>query len=123
MIMAICKFKYDCNESIIAREKPMVYYSFLTTTLRTIFIKESNMWFGWIAVKNDIGWCDEAYRSLSYVENESSSIWALNESDVRGISGRRISIESASKVWNACGLRIGGLLTDNYEFHQKAVSE
>ena len=77
-----------------------------------------------IAVRNDI-WLisDEAYRSLSYVENESSSIWALNESDVKGISGRRISIESASKVWNACGLRIGGLLTDNYEFHQKAISE
>ena len=77
-----------------------------------------------IAVRNDI-WLisDEAYRSLSYVGNESSSIWALNESDVKGISGRRISIESASKVWNACGLRIGGLLTDNYEFHQKAISE
>ena len=77
-----------------------------------------------IAVRNDI-WLisDEAYRSLSYVGKESSSIWALNESDVKGISGRRISIESASKVWNACGLRIGGLLTDNYEFHQKAISE
>ena len=77
-----------------------------------------------IAVRNDI-WLisDEAYRSLSYVGNESSSIWALNELDVKGISGRRISIESASKVWNACGLRIGGLLTDNYEFHQKAISE
>jgi aspartate aminotransferase len=77
-----------------------------------------------IAVRNDI-WLisDEAYRSLSYAGKESSSIWALNESDVKGISGRRISIESASKVWNACGLRIGGLLTDNYEFHQKAISE
>ena len=77
-----------------------------------------------IAVRNDI-WLisDEAYRSLSYAGKESSSIWALKESDVKGISGRRISIESASKVWNACGLRIGGLLTDNYEFHQKAISE
>lgn len=77
-----------------------------------------------IAVKYDI-WLisDEAYRSLSYVGKETSSIWSLDESDVKGITGRRISIESASKVWNACGLRIGALLTDNYEFHQKAVSE
>jgi len=77
-----------------------------------------------IAVKNDI-WLisDEAYRSLSYVGNESSSIWSIDESDVKGITGRRISIESASKVWNACGLRIGALLTDNYDFHQKAISE
>ncbi|MAQ87706.1 MAG: aminotransferase class I/II, partial [Candidatus Marinimicrobia bacterium] len=45
------------------------------------------------------------------------------ESNVKGITGRRISIESASKIWNACGLRIGGLLTDNQEFHDSAVSE
>ena len=25
----------------------------------------------------------------------------------------RISLETASKVWNACGLRIGAIITDN----------
>jgi aspartate aminotransferase len=42
---------------------------------------------------------------------------------VPGIEGRRISIETASKVWNACGLRIGALVTDNREFHEKSVAE
>ena len=29
------------------------------------------------------------------------SIWGLSDEDVPGIEGRRISIETASKVWNA----------------------
>jgi len=66
---------------------------------------------------------DEAYRQLYYGEDGSSSIWKISEEDVPGITGSRISIESSSKVWNACGLRIGGLVTDNLEFHTKAVSE
>ena len=66
---------------------------------------------------------DEAYRSLYYTESGQTSIWALNDSELPGISGRRISIESASKMWNACGLRIGSLVTDNEIFHEKVVSE
>jgi len=66
---------------------------------------------------------DEAYRPLYYGQEESSSIWAISEQDVPGVSGIRISIESSSKVWNACGLRIGSLITDNKEFHTKAISE
>jgi aspartate aminotransferase len=66
---------------------------------------------------------DEAYRELHYTDAETVSVWALTEDDVRGITGRRISIETASKVWNACGLRIGGMVTDNPEFHTQAVAE
>ena len=66
---------------------------------------------------------DEAYRPLFYYEDEQSSIWKIDENIVPGINGCRISIESSSKVWNACGLRIGALLTDNEEFHLKAISE
>ena len=66
---------------------------------------------------------DEAYRPLYYGQEKPSSIWALSEQGVPGVSGIRISIESSSKVWNACGLRIGGLMTDNEEFHTKAISE
>lgn len=66
---------------------------------------------------------DEAYRQLHYTNDKASSIWGLDESQVPGITGRRISIESASKVWNACGLRIGALVTDNKELHTKAVAE
>ncbi|HBM15836.1 MAG TPA: aminotransferase class I/II [Lentisphaeria bacterium] len=66
---------------------------------------------------------DEAYRELLYINEAKSSIWALNDSLVQGIEGRRISIETASKVWNACGLRIGALVTDNKEFYDKALAE
>ena len=66
---------------------------------------------------------DEAYRSLYYTKTGQSSIWALNEIELPGILGRRISIESASKMWNACGLRIGSLVTDNEIFHNKVISE
>ena len=67
---------------------------------------------------------DEAYRELFYIEGEKLvSIWGLSDEDVPGIEGRRISIETASKVWNACGLRIGAVITDNAEFHTRSVAE
>lgn len=66
---------------------------------------------------------DEAYRELHYVDRPAVSVWGLGEDEVPGITGRRIGIETASKVWNACGLRIGGLVTDNPEFHARAVAE
>ena len=77
-----------------------------------------------ICVKHNL-WMvsDEAYRQLYYGDDASSSIWKITESEVPGITGSRISIESSSKVWNACGLRIGGIVTDNLLFHQKSVSE
>ncbi|MCK9997394.1 MAG: aminotransferase class I/II-fold pyridoxal phosphate-dependent enzyme [Candidatus Krumholzibacteria bacterium] len=66
---------------------------------------------------------DEAYRELYYTEAEAVSVWGLTEQDVPGITGCRISIETSSKVWNACGLRIGALVTDNQDFHARAVAE
>lgn len=66
---------------------------------------------------------DEAYRDVFYTEGQTSSVWGVTEKEVPGITGRRISIESASKIWNACGLRIGALVTDNADFHQRAVAE
>jgi aspartate aminotransferase len=67
---------------------------------------------------------DEAYRKLHYAEDtEIVSIWGITDEDVPGIEGRRISIESASKGWNACGLRIGGLITDSLEFNNRSIAE
>ena len=67
---------------------------------------------------------DEAYRELFYVEDsELVSIWALNNDIVPGIEGRRIGIETASKVWNACGLRIGAIVTDSPEFSTRCQAE
>ncbi|UCF98921.1 MAG: aminotransferase class I/II-fold pyridoxal phosphate-dependent enzyme [Spirochaetaceae bacterium] len=66
---------------------------------------------------------DEAYRELLYTGAETVSIWGIGDREVAGIEGRRISVESSSKVWNACGLRIGALVTDNEEFHTRAVAE
>lgn len=66
---------------------------------------------------------DEAYREVFYTHEQTSSAWGVTEKEVPGITGRRISIESASKIWDACGLRIGSLVTDNSDFHQKAIAE
>jgi aspartate aminotransferase len=66
---------------------------------------------------------DEAYREVFYTKDRASSVWGITEKEVPGITGRRISIESASKIWNACGLRIGALVTDNLSFHKRAVAE
>ncbi|MCA9391946.1 aminotransferase class I/II-fold pyridoxal phosphate-dependent enzyme [candidate division WWE3 bacterium] len=77
-----------------------------------------------LCIKHDMWFVsDEAYRELHYGDKELSSVWAILESDVPGIVGRRVSIESASKVYNACGLRIGAIVTDNEEFHTQAVAE
>ncbi len=77
-----------------------------------------------LCVKYDL-WLisDEAYRELFYVPGVTSSVWGITELEVPGILGRRVSIESASKVWNACGLRVGGLITDNLLLHTKVVAE
>jgi aspartate aminotransferase len=77
-----------------------------------------------LCVKYDL-WMisDEAYRELFYTGGSASSIWALTEEEVPGITGRRISIETASKVWSACGLRTGALVSDNPAFHAKSVAE
>jgi aspartate aminotransferase len=77
-----------------------------------------------LAVKHNL-WLisDEAYRELYYTGGPVSSIWGVTDEDVNGIAGRRISIETASKVWNACGLRIGALVTDNELFHRRAIAE
>ena len=67
---------------------------------------------------------DEAYRELYYEEGKQLvSIWGITDAEVPGIEGRRISIETASKVWNACGLRIGAVITDSVEFHNRSVAE
>lgn len=78
-----------------------------------------------LCVKYDL-WLvsDEAYRELYYNEIDNlPSIWGITNEIVDGIEGRRISIESTSKVWNACGLRIGAIVTDNPEFHSQCVAE
>ena len=66
---------------------------------------------------------DEAYREMYYGDKKMSSIWGITKDEVPGIEGRRICLDSSSKVWNACGLRIGALITDNKELHEKSVNE
>ncbi len=67
---------------------------------------------------------DEAYRGLFYDDKrEAISIWGITDEEVPGIEGRRISLETTSKVWNACGIRIGALVTDNPLFYEKAVAD
>lgn len=67
---------------------------------------------------------DEAYRELSYMDtSEVISIWGITDAEVPGIEGRRISVETASKVWNACGLRIGAIITDNADYNNRSIAE
>ncbi len=65
---------------------------------------------------------DEAYRGLYYVDEDAPTIWKVTDDDVPGIesAGIRISIESLSKTFNACGLRMGAMVTDNELFREKA---
>lgn len=77
-----------------------------------------------LCVRHDL-WMisDEAYRELFYTGDRASSVWRIGEDEVPGIRGRRVSIETASKVWNACGLRIGAIVTDSEDLHRAAVAE
>lgn len=86
--------------------------------------QESMIALAQLCVKHDL-WMisDEAYRELFYVNKPATSIRGITDKEVPGIQGRRISIETASKVRNACGLRVGALVTDNKEFHEKSVAE
>ena len=67
---------------------------------------------------------DEAYRGLYYTDDPAPTIWNVTDREVPGIEEAkiRISIETMSKVFNACGLRMGALLTDNEYFYNKAVA-
>ncbi|MDQ6985618.1 MAG: aminotransferase class I/II-fold pyridoxal phosphate-dependent enzyme [Candidatus Dojkabacteria bacterium] len=61
---------------------------------------------------------DEAYRGLNYTGEENSTIWKTKNN-----YENKISIDSASKLWNACGLRIGALVTNNQQLHNLCVAE
>jgi len=115
----------DEIESVIKKERPagMVVIPYDNPTGQ-LYARKTLLQLARLCVKHDL-WLisDEAYRELYYTGDESLSVWQLSESEVPGISGRRISIETASKVWNACGLRIGALISDNESFHRKAVAE
>mgnify|MGYP002078700658 CR=1 FL=1 len=86
--------------------------------------QESMITLAQLCVKYDL-WMisDEAYRELFYVNKPATSIRGITNKDVPWIEWRRISIETASKVRNACWLRVGALVTDNKEFHEKSIAE
>jgi aspartate aminotransferase len=112
-------------ESIIERHRPgaMVIIPFDNPTGQ-FYDQDSIVALARLCAKHNL-WLisDEAYRELHYTEAPTSSIWAITEEQVPGITGRRVGIDTASKVWNACGLRIGALVTDNADFHRQAVAE
>ena len=89
-----------------------------------LYTHEDMLMIAQICVQYDL-WMisDEAYRELYYGESKAVSIWWITDKEVPGIEWRRISIETASKVWNACGLRIWAMVTDNKEFREQSVAE
>ncbi|MFA5108172.1 MAG: aminotransferase class I/II-fold pyridoxal phosphate-dependent enzyme [Candidatus Micrarchaeia archaeon] len=112
-------------ERVIKKHKPaaLVVIPYDNPTGQ-LFSQEQMIALAKICVKHNM-WIisDEAYRELNYAGKDTLSIWGLTNKQVPGIEGRRISIETTSKVWNACGLRIGAIVTDNKEFHEKSVAE
>ncbi|HRU53737.1 MAG TPA: aminotransferase class I/II-fold pyridoxal phosphate-dependent enzyme, partial [Candidatus Sumerlaeia bacterium] len=112
-------------EQVIEKHKPgaMVVIPYDNPTGH-FYNQETMIALGRLCVKHNL-WIisDEAYRELFYVPEKTSSVWGLTEQDVPGIAGRRISIETASKVWNACGLRIGAIVTDNKEYNKRSIAE
>lgn len=117
-------------EKVILEKRPggMVVIPFDNPTGQ-YYHKENLVELARLCVKHNL-WLisDEAYRELYYTgatndDGRCTSIWGVSDRDVPGIEGRRISVETTSKVWNACGLRIGALVTDNAEFHRQAIAE
>ncbi len=112
-------------EKVIETEKPaaLVVIPYDNPTGQ-LYSRESMIGLARLCAKHNI-WMvsDEAYRELYYAQADAVSIWAINDKDVPGFEGRRISLETSSKVWNACGLRIGAIVSDNPEFLAKCVAE
>jgi len=112
-------------EALIERERPgaMVVIPYDNPTGQ-LYTREQLIQLAELCVKHGL-WLvsDEAYRELYYQGDEPVSVWGITENEVPGITGHRISIETSSKVWNACGLRIGAMVTDNAEFHARSVAE
>ena len=112
-------------EKVIAQHKPaaMVVIPYDNPTGQ-LYTQDQLNELAHLAVKYNM-WIisDEAYRELYYTDAPPASVWAITEDTVPGIFGRRIGIDTASKVWNACGLRVGAVITDNAEFHKQSVAE
>ena len=66
-----------------------------------LYSREMMVEFARLCVKYNL-WMisDEAYRELHYNNSKAISIWGLTDEEIPGIEGRRISIETASKIWN-----------------------
>lgn len=112
-------------EEVIEKHKPgaMVVIPYDNPTGH-FYNHETMVKLGKLCVKYNMWFIsDEAYRELYYVKEKTSSIWGVTEEEVSGISGRRISVETSSKVWNGCGLRIGALVTDCKRFNEQSVAE
>ncbi|MBQ7501271.1 aminotransferase class I/II-fold pyridoxal phosphate-dependent enzyme [bacterium] len=113
-------------EDLIQKERPnalvVIPYDNPTGQLYT---QEMMVSLAKLCVKYDM-WMisDEAYRELYYVEGgRAVSIWNISEEEVPGLRGLRVSIETASKVWNGCGLRLGALVTDNAKLYSSLLAE
>jgi len=116
----------DTIEKIIEEKNPSAFliipYDNPSGTLMT---QETINKFAKICIKHNIFFVsDEAYRGLYYRDDIkfAPSIWNISEDEVPGINAAkiRISIESFSKLFNACGLRMGALVTDNQLFFEQA---
>jgi aspartate aminotransferase len=59
---------------------------------------------------------DEVYRTLCYVDDPFFSVMQLE-----GMEEHVVMLDSASKRYNACGLRVGAMITKNKKVHDTAM--
>ncbi len=70
-----------------------------------------------IVLKHDLYlFADEVYREFVYGNNQHKSILSLN-----GLEKNAIVVESVSKIYSACGARIGALITRNGDVINSAM--
>lgn len=70
-----------------------------------------------IVLKHDLYlFADEVYREFVYGNNQHKSILSLN-----GLEKNAIVVESVSKIYSACGARIGALITRNADVISSAM--
>lgn len=82
-----------------------------------LYNKEELMQLKEIALKHDLFlFADEVYREFSYEEDRAPSIL-----DLDGLENHAVVIDSVSKRYSMCGVRVGALVTKNKEVYDSAM--
>ncbi len=83
-----------------------------------LYAKEEIQRLGSLVKKHDLYlFADEVYRGLCYEENEPF----FSVMHLKDMEKNVVLVDSASKRYNACGLRVGAMITRNHNLHNTAM--